>query len=61
MGKHEQKKEWVEPEMIVLVRHKSEEAVLAVCKKYDMAGANNVYVGCYGPNPCEQCTAHASS
>ncbi|MCX5977450.1 MAG: hypothetical protein NTV33_11675 [Coprothermobacterota bacterium] len=30
----EWKKEWTEPELIVLVRNKPEEAVLRVCKTY---------------------------
>ncbi len=32
MGKQEQKKAWVTPELIVLVRSKPEEAVLTGCK-----------------------------
>jgi hypothetical protein len=41
----ESKKAWVEPELIVLVRSKPEEAVLTGCKHYlistDLNGANS--------------------
>jgi len=42
----ESKKEWVEPELIVLVRSKPEEAVLSGCKQPQNTGDESVYEGC---------------
>jgi hypothetical protein len=43
-----EKKEWTEPELIVLVRSKPEEAVLAGCKVFTETnyGANGTYATC---------------
>jgi hypothetical protein len=46
MEQQKQKKEWKTPELIVLVRGKPEEAVLAACKKGGMAGPT-------GSNSCK--------
>jgi len=40
MAKQVTKKEWTEPELIVLVRSKPEECVLAVCKHELVTGEN---------------------
>jgi hypothetical protein len=40
--KSQVKKEWKTPELIVLVRNKPEEAVLAACKNSTANGAYNV-------------------
>ena len=50
----ENKKEWSEPELIVLVRSKPEEAVLTVCKYWlASTGSDNVFSSCYSiTNPC---------
>ena len=37
----ENKKAWLEPELIVLVRNKPEEAVLSACKSAVSGGGNN--------------------
>lgn len=36
MEKKDLKKSWVTPELIVLVRNKTEEAVLLVCKSFEI-------------------------
>ena len=61
----ENKKEWSEPELVVLVRSKPEEAVLTGCKHgwepiwdhgpYDGAG------GCASPPLCTYCDAYGAS
>ena len=44
----ESKKEWVTPELIVLVRSKPEEAVLAACKvNAGITGAKSNKVNCF--------------
>jgi len=45
----ESKKAWVEPELIVLVRSKAEEAVLAACKNgdYQVGGNSSANRECY--------------
>ena len=50
------KKEWVEPELIVLVRSKPEEAVLAVCKA-DASGSSTQSAdgGCWEYGFCSGC------
>ena len=53
----ESKKAWVEPELIVLVRSKPEEAVLAGCKVFTETnyGAGGIYGTCSITvclNPC---------
>jgi hypothetical protein len=42
----ESKKAWVEPELIVLVRNKSEEAVLGVCKSWGEINEVTSFNGC---------------
>ncbi len=57
----EDKKEWVTPELIVLVRHKPEEAVLITCKQSGSgADINNSDGGCRMPS-CTWCAVSASS
>jgi hypothetical protein len=36
-----EKKQWTKPELIVLVRNKPEEAVLATCKMFGVGGPGN--------------------
>ncbi len=43
----ESKKSWVEPELIVLVRSKPEEAVLTACKISSGDGQSTNNNGCY--------------
>jgi hypothetical protein len=50
-----EKKEWYEPELIVLVRSKPEEAVLSVCKAYTSpSGPANNAAMC-AQVACEDC------
>jgi len=46
MEQQTQKKEWKTPELIILVRSKSEEAVLSACKWSLVSGPTNPD-GCY--------------
>jgi hypothetical protein len=58
----ESKKEWVTPELIVLVRSKQEEAVLAACKRIDLSGAvNDSYTHCLVLVCGVTCVAYAAS
>jgi hypothetical protein len=57
-----EEKEWTEPELIVLVRSKPEEAVLGACKTDSETGGNaNLFSGCWCPDPlygtCDWCSA----
>ena len=60
-----EKKEWSEPELIVLVRSKPEETVLTACKTASMAGANSDFGYCAiaptGPAVCSDCDAQVQS
>jgi hypothetical protein len=50
-----EKKQWTKPELIVLVRNKSEEAVLSQCKGYEAWGPGGQwYCGC--PTPGSECS-----
>ncbi|MCX5977451.1 MAG: hypothetical protein NTV33_11680 [Coprothermobacterota bacterium] len=52
------KKEWTEPELIVLVRNKPEEAVLRGCKGGEPADSKSCDGGCFQLNldyRCEPC------
>ncbi|MBU0493047.1 MAG: hypothetical protein KKB13_14470 [Chloroflexi bacterium] len=58
------KKQWQKPELIVLVRGKPEEAVLATCKiDWIFAEPGNFYINCRGDLeiPCNPCTDIAVS
>ena len=58
----ESKKVWVEPELIVLVRHKPEEAVLFACKAQTSGdGAEASNDGCREVSACGMCTSVSSS
>jgi hypothetical protein len=61
---HMEKKTWIEPELIVIVRSKPEEAVLTACKTTSPDGGNVVLASNCG-NPgggyCGECTASAAS
>lgn len=46
MEKQGKKKEWVAPELLVLVRSHPEEAVLTACKLFGPNGPNNVNSTC---------------
>lgn len=51
-----EKKAWVTPELIVLLRGRPEEAVLLTCKGGGQpAGSVNTYGSCYGAG-CTLCT-----
>lgn len=59
-----EKKEWGEPELIVLVRSKPEEAVLSICKYPAKPGGwNNYNAGCYVEQDlaCSRCNFPAAS
>ena len=57
----ESKKEWSEPELIVLVRSKPEEAVLGVCKYWLISGSiQDVASGC-SQNCVGPCSVQLSS
>jgi len=49
------KKEWTEPELIVLVRSNPEEAVLGGCKREGITGVGLWENGCYGGVEQEEC------
>lgn len=58
------KKAWSEPELIVLVRSKPEEAVLAACKKLDVGGSAGTNSKCNlitGQGFCGSCVENAAS
>jgi hypothetical protein len=60
----ESKKEWSEPELIVLVRNKPEESVLATCKLSSGGGTGPVgyNIACKGYDAsCTQCPVVSSS
>lgn len=59
----EPRKPWSKPEMIVLVRGKSEESVLAGCKGTGNLGdPNNAFDNCMDSGaPCPACSVVASS
>ena len=52
-----EKNSWVEPELIVLVRSKPEEAVLGGCKAPDLDSGSEVSHGMCGNDgsPCSNC------
>jgi len=56
----EQKKEWKTPELIVLVRSKPEEAVLASCKLM-VLGPSNANAGCNTPACASNCLGYSFS
>jgi hypothetical protein len=50
------KKPWNKPELVVLVRGKPEEAVLAACKGYYLhEGSVHDYNNCMGGSGCPAC------
>ena len=56
------KKEWVSPELIVLTRNNSEEAVLTACKGDDSSGTSSANLDCIGdPGVCAACDVSAGS
>jgi hypothetical protein len=57
------KKAWVEPELIVLVRSKPEEAVLLYCKSSDAGVGRSSEAGqcAYWPGTCLHCDAQLTS
>ncbi len=52
----QQDRPWTQPLLIVLVRHRAEEAVLAVCKVYSNSGPGGSS-GCQYENSCPTDTA----
>jgi len=56
-----EKKKWVQPELIVLVRRKLEEGVLQICKGYDQGGADDEFNGCWVVISCWSCEIYAES
>ena len=62
----ESKKAWVEPELLVPVRNKSEEAVLFLCKfsgDVNPSNAHEQYTGCamVVSSSCAVCTTFSAS
>ncbi len=59
----DKKKTWTEPELIVIVRGKPEEAILAVCKYPGVPDGSSVtFVACStSSEPCLQCASPAAS
>ena len=57
----ESKKTWVEPELIVLVRNRSEEAVLTVCKNSSSFGDVGNSAGACSTLACNYCDLYTSS
>ncbi len=56
MEKQESKKAWVTPELIVLVRSKSEEGVLLTCKSGLTSGPLNIFNECWANITFPNCT-----
>jgi hypothetical protein len=59
----ENKKDWAEPELVILVRNKPEEGVLSACKAWGGpwgADPNDVQEGC-SQTSCVWCTAKQTS
>jgi hypothetical protein len=56
----EDKKEWIPPELIVLVRSKQEEAVLALCKNLGFNTPQGSWTDCW-TSPGTLCESIASS
>lgn len=59
-----EKKEWCEPELIVLVRSNPEEMILAACKVYARPGPGGQNLRCNNYPPglyCMDCSADVSS
>jgi hypothetical protein len=58
-----EKKEWTKPELIVLVRSKPEEAVLAACKLPPLIGLGptNSEAACVSGMGCDLCDMPAPS
>ncbi len=51
----ENMKKWEAPELIVLIRRKSEESVLLVCKNFDVSGEVSTYRSCVEEGYCGIC------
>ncbi len=54
------KKQWERPKLLVLVRAKPEESVLASCKDGE-SGRGASAAGCYQPDRVTPCTAQTAS
>ncbi len=61
MQQQTQKKAWVTPELIVLVRNKPEEAVLISCKGNMLVAPDNDNVFCTTKTMCTNCFAVTGS
>ena len=56
-----EKKQWVQPELIVLARRKPEEGILNACKSFMLPdGPEEMVMGC-DMGPCEWCSENADS
>jgi len=55
------KKEWVTPELIILVRNKPEEAVLTTCKSAGTNGPDSAFSYCGVVTSCIWCTSEFTS
>ncbi len=55
MTEQAMKKEWIKPELIVLVRSKPEEAVLVTCKYDVQTDPYNIAVYCTIDDMCNGC------
>ena len=49
------KGQWVRPSLVVVVRGRSEEAVLAACKNWPAQGKGNVNITACGIADCTMC------
>ncbi len=57
-----EKKKWVKPELVVLVRRKTEEAVLTACSVTRLlAGPHWYNNGCYFITGCSRCSDYVPS
>ena len=67
IGRSKMKKDWKKPELVVLVRSRPEESVLAHCKTGGIPGAPGGFHGvCFFPpetegHPCGFCSEQAAS
>jgi len=54
-------KNWEAPKLIVLIRNRSEEAVLSSCKYFHVSGSQSGFNGCQAvPEPNEVCTTNCN-
>jgi len=56
-----EKKKWVQPELIVLVKRKPEEGILNGCKSFMLTDGPEETVMACDMGPCDPCSENADS